>query len=433
MLIPIPKKANAVECSDHRTISLISHASKILLKIINNRIQSKADFMLGQTQFGFRKGCGTREAIGVMRTICERSLEHENDVFICFVDFEKAFDRIDWVLLLKILRNIGVDWKDRRLIMNLYMYQKAVVKVKQEFSEEGEIGRGVRQGCCLSPLLFNIYAEAMMMEAMEDVKEGIKVGGRIVKDVRFADDQGMIAGTEAGLQKIMDSLNETALKYGMKINTKKTKVMRVCKVGGEVKITINGARLEQVRSFKYLGHTITEDGRCETEIKCRIAQAKEAFGCRKELLTKSLKKETKIKIVRALVWTTLLYGSETWTLRKKDIKKLEALEMWIWRRMERISWTHKVTNEEVLRRVGTQRQLISVLRNRKRKWIGHVLREDGLLKEVIEGRMEGKRLPGAPRKGMLDELKLKHASYADMKKIAEDREKWRSYMPWTCQ
>ena len=67
---------------------------KILLKIINNRIQSKADMMLGKTQFGFRKGCGTREAIGVMRAICERSLEHGNDVFICFADFEKAFDRM---------------------------------------------------------------------------------------------------------------------------------------------------------------------------------------------------------------------------------------------------------------------------------------------------------------------------------------------------
>ena len=97
-------------------ISLISHASKILLKIINNHIQSKADMVLSKTQFGFRKGCGTREAIGVMRVICERSLEHGRDVFICFVDFEKAFDRIDWVMMLKILRKVGVDWRDRILI-----------------------------------------------------------------------------------------------------------------------------------------------------------------------------------------------------------------------------------------------------------------------------------------------------------------------------
>ena len=287
VMIPIPKKVHAVECSDYRTISLITHASKILLKILTKRLESKAGMIISGTQFGFRKGCGTREAIGVMRTLCERSLEHGNDIFICFVDFEKAFDRVDWVKMLQILKSIGVDWRDRRLIINLYMQQKSVVKVMQEYSQESDIGRGVRQGCCMSPLLFNLYAEAMMTDAMDEVEEGIKVGGKLLKDVRFADDQGMIAGTERGLQKIMDSLNTTAEQYGMKINIKKTKVMRVSRNGGEVvNIVINGRRVEQVKSFKYLGSTMTEDGRCETEIKVRIALAKEAFSKRNELLTK---------------------------------------------------------------------------------------------------------------------------------------------------
>jgi hypothetical protein len=107
--------------------------------------------------------------------------------------------------------------------MNLYLNQKAVVKIQQEFSDESEIGRGVRQGCCMSALLFNIYAEAMMMEAMEGTEEGIQIGSNLLKDGRFADDQGMIAGNEIGLQKIMDGLYTTALKYDMKINIKKNK------------------------------------------------------------------------------------------------------------------------------------------------------------------------------------------------------------------
>ena len=101
---------------------------------------------------------------------------------------------------------------------------------------------------------------------------------------------GMVAGRKVGLQKSMDILNARALKYGMKINIKKTKVLRVSREGGEVNITTNGTKLEQVKRFKYLGHIATDDGRYETEIKCRIAQAKEAFGNRKELLTKNLKK-----------------------------------------------------------------------------------------------------------------------------------------------
>ena len=99
---------------------------------------------------------------------------------------------------------------------------------------------------------------------------------------------------------------------------------------------------------------------------------------------------------------TFLYGSETWTLKKEDIRKLEALEMWLWRRMEKVSWKDRISNEVVLGRVGVERELITMLRSRKKSWIGHVLRGDGLLKEVIEGRMEGSKPRGRPRLGMLD-------------------------------
>ena len=151
----------------------------------------------------------------------------------------------------------------------------------QEFSEDSNIGRGVRQGCCISPMLFNIYAEVMMTETMDGIEERIKVGGKLIQDVRLADDQGMIASTEKGLQKIMDKLNATAENFGMKINTKKTKVMKVSRnVGEEINIMINRSRIEQVKSFKYLGSTMTEDGRCEIDLKVSIALAKEAFSYR---------------------------------------------------------------------------------------------------------------------------------------------------------
>ena len=97
VMIPLQKKPNAEECEDHRTISLIPHASKIMLKILTKRIESKAVGFIGKNQLGFRKGCGTRDAIGIMRVLCEWSLEHGNDVYICFVDFEKAFDRVNWI------------------------------------------------------------------------------------------------------------------------------------------------------------------------------------------------------------------------------------------------------------------------------------------------------------------------------------------------
>jgi hypothetical protein len=113
-----------------------------------------------------------------MRVVCERSLEHWNDVYVCFVDFEKAFDRVNWVKMMETLKGLEIDWRDRRMIHQLYMNQNAVVRVVGGESEPGVIGRGVRQGCPLSPLLFSIYAEAMMIETLEGNEEGVLVGGR---------------------------------------------------------------------------------------------------------------------------------------------------------------------------------------------------------------------------------------------------------------
>ena len=231
--------------------------------MLTRRIEAKAKDFISLNQFGLRKGCGTRDVIGVMRVLCERSLEHGNEVYICFVDFEKAFDRVNWVKMLRVLKSLQVDWRDRRMIYQLYMRQEAVVRIADGESEPGIIGRGVRQGCPLSPLLFSIYAEMMMAEALEGAEEGIRVGGEIVADVRFADDQGMVASSQAGLQTLMDRLNESAKEYDMKINVKKTKTMVVSKKGGgTVDIMLEGQRVEQVKKFKYLGSMVTEDGRC---------------------------------------------------------------------------------------------------------------------------------------------------------------------------
>ncbi|CAF0993956.1 unnamed protein product [Didymodactylos carnosus] len=139
IIVTMEKKPNATEYADHRTLSLIPHASKIMLKVLAKRLEAKTQYFIGKTQFGFRRGCETKEAIGVMRMLYERCLEHGLDVFICFVDFEKAFDRVNWKKLMEILKKIGVDWKDRRLIKNLYLNQEAIVRVADGMSQKNQI------------------------------------------------------------------------------------------------------------------------------------------------------------------------------------------------------------------------------------------------------------------------------------------------------
>src|SRR2546425_163444 len=152
-----------------------------MFKVLTKRIKAKAKHLLRRNQFGFRKGCGTRDVVGVMRTLCERSLVCGNEVYICFVDYEKAFDRMNWVKMFEILKNLHIDWRDRRLLQDLYKRQEAVVRTVGRDSDPGIIGRGVRQGCPISPLLFSIYAEVMLIEASEDM-EGVSVGGQLVRD-----------------------------------------------------------------------------------------------------------------------------------------------------------------------------------------------------------------------------------------------------------
>jgi hypothetical protein len=124
-------------------------------------------------------------------------------------------------------------------------------------------------------------------------------------------------------------------------------------------------QLENVESFKYLGSILTNYGRCTCEIKCRFAMAKATFNKKRTLFTSTLDLELRKKLVKCYVWSIALYGAETWTLRTTDQKHLESFKMWCWRRMEKISLTDHVRNEDVLLIVKEQRNILHEIRKRK--------------------------------------------------------------------
>ena len=126
-MIALKKKTKATKCSDYRTISLIAHTAKITAKILRRRFEKKIEDVLGEDQFGFRRGKGTRNAIGMMRIIAERILKIDEEMCVCFIDWQKAFDRVNWTNLMQILKRIGIDWRERRLINKLHMEQKVKV------------------------------------------------------------------------------------------------------------------------------------------------------------------------------------------------------------------------------------------------------------------------------------------------------------------
>jgi len=129
---------------------------------------------------------------------------------------------------------------------------------------------------------------------------------------------------------------------------------------------------------------LINDGRCTCEIKSKIAIAKAEFNKKRGLFTSTLDVKLRKKLVKCNIWSIALYGPETRTLRAVDQKHLESFGMWCWRKMEKISWTNHVRNEEVLLRVKEQRNTLHEINKRKANWIGHILRRNCLLQKVIE-------------------------------------------------
>ena len=162
VFIPIPKKGNAKECSNYCPIALISHASKVMIKILQARLQQYMNHELPDVQVGFRKGRGTRDQIAKAAGSSKKAREFQKNIYFCFIDYAKAFDCVDHHKLWKILQEIGIPDHLICLLRNLYTGQEATVRTGHGTTDWFQIGKGVRQGCILSLCLFNFYAEYIM-------------------------------------------------------------------------------------------------------------------------------------------------------------------------------------------------------------------------------------------------------------------------------
>ena len=176
VFIPILKKGNAKECSNYRTIALISHASKVMLKILQTSFQEYLNCELPDVQVGFRKGRGTRGQIANIRWITGKAREFQKNIYFCFIDYAKAFDCVDHHKLWKILQEMGIPDHLTCLLRNLYTGQEATVRTIHGTTDQFQIRKGVRQGCILSPCLFNLYAEYIIQNArLDESQAGLKI------------------------------------------------------------------------------------------------------------------------------------------------------------------------------------------------------------------------------------------------------------------
>ena len=180
--------------------------------------------------------------------LAQKHIEYQKDLYICFIDYAKAFDKVKHENLIDCLKQIGLDSKDIRVIANLYWFQQAAIRVDNEVSDYTPIQRGVRQGCVLSPLLFNIYTELIFRNF--DQLKGTSIGGRNINNLRYVDDTVLVSDTQKDLQTLVTNAKEYSEEAGLSMNVKKIKTMVVSKKDEiTTHIKIDNESLEQVFFF----------------------------------------------------------------------------------------------------------------------------------------------------------------------------------------
>ena len=233
-----------------------------MLKIHQARPQQHVNRELPDVQAGFRKGRGTRDQIANIDKIIEKAREFQKNIYFCFVDYAKAFDCVDINKLWKILQEMGIPDHLTCLLRNLYAGQEATVRTGHGTTDWFQIGKGISQGCILSPCLFNLYAEYIMRNAgLEEAQAGIKIVGRNTNNLRYADGTTLMAEEE--LKSLLMKVKYSE-KVGLKLNIQKTKIMAS---GPIISWQIDGEIVETVADFISLGSKITADGNCSHEIK----------------------------------------------------------------------------------------------------------------------------------------------------------------------
>ena len=216
VFIPIPKKGSAKECSNYCTIAFISHASKMLLKILQARLQQYMNHALPDVQAGFGKGRGTRDQISNIQWIIRKAREFQKNIYFCFIDYTKAFDCVDHNKLCKILQGMGIPDHLTCLLRNLYARQEGIIRTGHRTTDWFQIRKGVRQTCILSACLFNLYAEYIMWNArLYEAKAGIKIAGRNINSLRYIDDTTLMAESKE-LKSLLMKVKEESEKNWLK-------------------------------------------------------------------------------------------------------------------------------------------------------------------------------------------------------------------------
>ena len=195
----------------------------------------------------------------------------------------------------------------------------------------------------MSPCLFNFYAEYIVRNTgLEETQAGIKIAGRNINNFRYADDTTLMAESEEELRSLLMKVKEESEKVGLKLNIQKTKIMASSPI---TSWEIGGETVETVSDFIFCGSKITADVDCSHEIKrCLLLGRKVMTNLDSILKSRDITLPKKVHLVKAMVFPVVMYGCESWTMKKAECRRSDALELWCWRRLLRVPWTARRSN-----------------------------------------------------------------------------------------
>ena len=429
---PVFKKGDVTECRNYRPICLLSHAYKVLAKVLHGRIQAREEEVLGEEQAGFRNKRGTTDQIFTLSQIAEKMWEYNKNLFCIFIDFRQAFDSVWRKGMIQVMKHFGFEEGIVNVIDRLYKETKVSVKKGNLKTDSFTTERGIIQGCPLSPHLFNIFLEKIMQEALVNCQGGVRIAGEIINNLRYADDIILVGETEEEVREMLDALVEMCRKYKLEINVDKTKVMKIGKTEGEMEVNLGNEQLEEVTAFKYLGFNFTNNMDNYRPIQERIKLGHAAMRRLRNIWNASrVTTQLKLKLFNTIVIPTVLYGAECWILNLREKRKLLAFEMYGLRRILKIRWQDRITNEEVRRRAGGGKSILERVQDAQLRWLGHVERmeEQRLPKKVFYGRIAGTRPRGRPKTTWVKAMKTRNSNvhWGELLRMARDRDDWRRY------
>ena len=444
-LVPIYKgKGDRAQCNNYRGISLLSVVGKVYGKVLIERVKMLTEEIISEEQGGFRKGRGCVDQVFTLRTLIEKHREKKKDLFVCFMDLEKAYDKVSRSKLWEVLEEYDINGKLLKGIKYFYRNSRACVRVNRNVSDYFNVDVGLRQGCVMSPWLFNVFMDSVIRR-MDRVGKGAEVreqGGDNwdVSLLLFADDTVLVSDTGEGLEGLVTDFERICTERGLKINPKKSKVMWLKNERREdidelmewPGVQLEGQWLERVHNFRYLGMDIGDEGDMNAEINHRIAEGMKGLGGLKEIWKRgSLTREVKLRMFESICIPAVLYGCETWMVNRMVRRKVCVFEMNGLRAICDLSRRDRVRNVRIREICNWNKSLVTRVEQGVLKWFGHVNRMDDerLARKLFVSEVVGERGRGRPRwrwmDGVGDILRSKGLTVEEGLMMVYDRNDWR--------